>query len=163
MDDSDFGSVGANSIDSEHILPKGSDCNDCDKPETPCDDEPKKEDCPAPVNSCANGIYWPLIIFVILAIIALIAIIFSKQFDGVNKGWAFFIALVVVLIWALIIYFFCKSGMQAIAWFLLLLPIAVAIFWALSVFLAGATCGGCPNTAVCGNPTGVTPPPAPCA
>jgi len=140
--DSDFLSAGADSINSEKVDYSEDGCD----VEPPCDAPPKH----APVNTCSGGVCWPLVIFVILAIIVLIAILFNRQMDGTNKAWSFFVALIVVLIWALILWFFCKCGQQTIAWFLLLLPIAVAIFWALSSFLAGVSCGGCPNAEVCG-------------
>lgn len=90
-------------------------------------------------NTCRNVICWPVIIFIILAIIFLLGILFSSKFNSNEKAWYFFIVLIWTLIWAAILYFFCVSGNQAIAWFLLLLPIAVLIFWFISVFLAAAT------------------------
>jgi len=90
-------------------------------------------------SPCQNAVCWPVIIFIVLAIIVLIGILFSSKLDGNAKAWTFFITLIWAIIWAAILWFFCRSGQQAIAWFFLLLPIAIAIFWALAVFLASAT------------------------
>ena len=95
----------------------------------------KSQDC----GPCQGSVCWPVIIFIVFAIIALIGILFSSKLDGNGKAWSFFITLIWVIIWTAILWFFCRSGQQAIAWFLLLLPIAFGIFWALSVFLATAT------------------------
>ena len=90
-------------------------------------------------SMCQQFVCWPFVIYIIIAIIALISILFSARISSNQKAWSFFGTLIFVLIWAAIIYFFCQSGNHAIAWFLLLLPLAIAIFWAISVFLAAAT------------------------
>lgn len=82
---------------------------------------------------------WPLVIFIIFAIIILIGILFSSRADSASKAWSFFIVLIFVIIWGAILWFFCSAGQHAIAWFLLLLPIAIAIFWWISTALACAT------------------------
>lgn len=92
-----------------------------------------------PVNVDCCGTCWPVIIFIIFAIIVLIGILLTPKYDGNTKAWTFFVALIFFIIWALILWAFCRSGNHAIAWFLLLLPAAIAIFWLLSLFLAGAT------------------------
>lgn len=97
---------------------------------------------PKPVSMDCCGTCWPVIIFVIFAIIVLIGILLTPKYDGNTKAWSFFVALIIFIIWALILWAFCRSGNHAIAWFLLLLPIAIAIFWLLSLFLAGATTSG---------------------
>lgn len=92
-----------------------------------------------PTNLDCGGTCWPVIIFIIFAIIVLIGILLTPKCDGNTKAWSFFVALVVFVIWALILWAFCRSGNHAIAWFFLLLPVAFILFWLLSLFLAGAT------------------------
>ena len=90
-------------------------------------------------DACKHAPCWPVIIFVIFAVIVLIVILFSSYMDNTVKTWTFFITLIVVLIWGAILWFLCKGGQHAAAWFLLLLPLAIAIFWFISAFLASAT------------------------
>ena len=90
-------------------------------------------------TGCSGYTCWPVVIFVIFAIIILIGIMCSSKLDGSCKAWSFFCLLIFFIIWAAIIWFFCRAGQHAIAWFLLLLPVAIAIFWCLSYFLASAT------------------------
>jgi len=111
----------------------------------------KSEDNECEVNTCANS-YWPLVVFIILAVIVLIGVLFASSLSTNQKTWTFFILLFVFIIWAFIIWAFCKCGQQTIAWFLLLLPIAVAIFWAIAYFMAAVTCGNCPSKTI-GCPT----------
>ena len=97
-----------------------------------------------PVESCNGGICsqlacWPVIIYVVFAIIVLIGIVCSSKIDPNVKAWSFFMVLIWSLIWTFILWFFCKNGQHAIAWFLLLLPLAFAVLWFISVFLATAT------------------------
>lgn len=107
----------------------------------------KTDDASCEVNTCANS-YWPLIIFIILAVIILIGVLFVNSMSTTQKTYTFFILLVAFIIWAFIIWAFCKCGQQTVAWFLFLLPIALAIFWAIAYFLAVVTCGTCPSKTV---------------
>lgn len=133
--DSDFASASGVAREEPAAL------EECAESTSPCLETQLDDDDHRP-KSCANGVCWPLVIFVILAIIVLVAVLFSKQMDGQHRAWTFFGLLIVVLVWSLILWFFCRCGQQTIAWFLLLLPVALVIFWALAEFLAGVT-GGC--------------------
>lgn len=90
-------------------------------------------------SSCSQLACWPVVIYVIFAVIILIGILLSTQVNSNTKAWSFFIVLLWSLVWVAILWFLCRSGQHAFSWFLLLLPLAVGIFWYISVFLASAT------------------------
>jgi len=91
------------------------------------------------VNVCRQLACWPVIIFVIFAIILMVWILFTPKMESSTKSWSFFTVLIWTIIWGSILWFFCSAGQHAIAWFLLLLPLAIAIFWFIAVVLASAT------------------------
>lgn len=78
--------------------------------------------------------YLPLYIFIALAIITLIVMLFS----GANAA-AFVGMLIFLVLWGLLIWWLCNICELSWAWFVLLLPLILAI--ATGVITAGVTAG----------------------
>ena len=79
-------------------------------------------------GSC-GGNYWPLIIFVILFVIILVAIFacggHSWASDNGCSGFLFGGAFLFFIIWILVLWFFCRAGEMTGAWFFFFLLFAI--------------------------------------
>lgn len=79
-------------------------------------------------------LFLPFYIFIALAIINLIVLVFS----GANAG-AFIAYVIFAILWGLLLWWVCDIGELGWAWFLLLLPLILAVLT--SIVAAGVTGG----------------------
>lgn len=82
-------------------------------------------------SSCGN--YWPLIIFVILFVIILVAIFacggHSWASENGHYGFLFGGLFLFFIVWILVLWFFCRAGEMTGAWFFFFLLFAIIFTW----------------------------------
>ncbi len=94
----------------------------------------KKEVGPKPYMESSWWFFLPFYIFVVLAIIQLIVMIFA----GTTAG-AFLGALIFLILWGLLLWWLCDIGQLGWAWFFLLLPFIIIL---LTAIISAGVAGG---------------------
>ena len=94
----------------------------------------KTEVGPKPYMESSWWFFLPFYIFVVLAIIALIVMIFA----GTTAG-AFLGTLIFLILWGLLLWWLCDIGQLGWAWFFLLLPFIITLL--IAIISAGVTGG----------------------
>lgn len=79
-------------------------------------------------------LFLPFYIFIALAILQLIVMVFTGATAGMFLGYVIF-----AILWALLIWWVCDIGELGWAWFILLLPLIVAVL--IGIVSAGVTGG----------------------
>lgn len=89
-----------------------------------------------PKPRCNKSVCWPLIVYIIITILALIVILFVPNLDGSSKATTFIITLVWALFWGFILWYLCRFCHWGWAWFLLFLPFIINVLFFIIVLLA---------------------------
>ena len=85
---------------------------------------------------------YPLIIFVILAIVIIVSVAFSRRFQYNRENFLLF-ALVFLFTWTLIIYYFTYNNNHGLAWFFVFLPIWIIVLLWITTSIAHVTADDC--------------------
>lgn len=99
-------------------------------------------------QGCVGGVCWPLIVYMIITILALILIISVPGLDISTRSTAILISIVWTLFWGIILWWLCSRCQWTWAWILLFFPFMINVLFFIILLLAvGAfdTSGTFPN------------------
>jgi hypothetical protein len=85
---------------------------------------------------CKGTICWPLIVYIIITVIALLAILFTPQLDASSKSFAIVITFIWALFWGFILWKLCNYCHWGWAWILLFIPFIINVLFFMVVLLA---------------------------
>lgn len=97
---------------------------------------PDTQDVSKSQPKCKGSVCWPLIVYIILTITALIAVLAVPNLDGGSKATTFIICLVWSLFWGFILWWLCRYCHWVWAWILLFVPFIINILFFIIVLLA---------------------------
>jgi len=97
---------------------------------------------PSPYGSGCHfeGVCWPLIIYLILAVPGIVATMFGSASLSQRIG-ATLVSGVFVLLWSWLLWELCRRCHQGVAWFLLFLPVIIALGIFIALIIASALVG----------------------
>jgi len=96
----------------------------------------KEDQHEPPGPRCKNSVCWPLIVYIIITIIALIIILSTSNLDGSSKATTLIISLVWSVFWGFILWWLCRYCHWGWAWAILFLPFIINILFFIIVLLA---------------------------
>lgn len=89
-----------------------------------------------PQPKCKNAVCWPLIVYIVITIAALIAILMVPNLDVTSKATTVLISITWATFWGFILWWLCRYCHWAWAWFLLFLPFMINVMFFVIVLLA---------------------------
>ena len=89
-----------------------------------------------PEPKCKDAVCWPLIVYVVMTRIALIAILLVHNLDASSKATTVLISIAWATFWGFILWWLCRYCHWVWAWFLLFLPFMINVIFFVIVLLA---------------------------
>lgn len=83
-----------------------------------------------------NQTCWPLIVYIIITVILLIALLATPQIDAMSKSIGTFITLAWSLFWGFILWVLCRNCQRNWAWIIMFIPFILNVLFFIVVLLA---------------------------